>query len=58
MPPAFFVTLPFFLLLLLLKGTNPRSTQPTKPTKSPIGTVIDLLNDQEDEIIIVRKKTY
>lgn len=54
MPPVFFISFPFILLLLLSRGT---STTPAKPksTKPSVEKVIDII-DTDDEIIIVRKK--
>ncbi|MBE9066311.1 hypothetical protein IQ260_06560 [Leptolyngbya cf. ectocarpi LEGE 11479] len=56
MPPIFFVSFPFILLLLLSRGADATSTQP-KSTKLSIEKVIDII-DNEDEIIIVRKKKH
>lgn len=56
MPPIFFVSLPFILLLLLSKGMNAQSAKPTS-TKPSVEKMIDIINSQEgDEIIIVRHK--
>lgn len=56
MPPVFFVSFPFILLLLLSRGVSAPSTKP-KSTKPSIEKVIDII-DNEDEIIIVRKKKH
>lgn len=55
MSPVFFVSLPFVLLLLLSRGMNTQSTVP-KPSKSSIEKVIDIIDNQDDEVIIVRHK--
>ncbi|NEQ49771.1 MAG: hypothetical protein F6K11_06500 [Leptolyngbya sp. SIO3F4] len=55
MPPVFFVSFPFILLLLLFKGANKPSTKP-KPPKPSIEQVIDIIDGQADKIIIVRNK--
>ena len=56
MPPVFFVTLPFILLLLLSRGMNAQSAKP-QTTKPSVEKMIDIINSQDgDEIIIVRQK--
>lgn len=55
MSPVFFVSLPFILLLLLSRGMNAQSAAP-KPPKPSIEKVIDIIDSEDDEVIIVRKK--
>lgn len=54
MPPIFFVSFPFILLLLLSRGASAASTKP-KSTKPAVEKVIDII-DIDDKIIIVRKE--
>lgn len=54
MPPIFFVTFPFVLLLMLSRGAKATPTKP-KSTKLSVEKVIDII-DTDAEIIIVHKK--
>ncbi|MEM7065593.1 MAG: hypothetical protein AAF572_20810 [Cyanobacteria bacterium P01_B01_bin.77] len=56
MSPGFFVSFPFILLLLLSRGASAEPTK-AKSTKPSIEKVIDII-DNDDEIIIVRKKKH
>ena len=57
MPPVFFVSLPFVLLLVISRGVGTKSAQ-SKLSKPSVEKVIEILDSQDDEIIIVRKKKH
>ncbi|MEM0979550.1 MAG: hypothetical protein AAGH78_04665 [Cyanobacteria bacterium P01_H01_bin.58] len=54
MSPALLVSLPFILILFLAQGSKP--TKP-KTKEVSIEKVADLLGNQGDEIIIIRKQS-
>lgn len=57
MPPIFFVSFPFILLLLLYKGmgTKPAKAKPSEPS---IEKVVDIIHGEGDEIIVIRKNKH
>ena len=56
MPPVFFVSLPFILLLLVSRGGAAKPAPP-KSTKTSVEKVLDIVGDDNEIIIVCNKKS-